>query len=34
MRELGATDYLRKPLDIPEFLRVIDGILDAVQPAV
>ena len=34
MRELGATDYLSKPLDVPEFLRVIDGILDAVKPAV
>ena len=32
MHELGATDYLSKPLDIQNFLNVIDGILDAVQP--
>jgi CheY-like chemotaxis protein len=32
MHELGAADYLSKPLDIQNFLNVIDGILDAVQP--
>jgi hypothetical protein len=24
--------YLTKPLDVLEFLRVVDGILDAAQP--
>jgi signal transduction histidine kinase/ActR/RegA family two-component response regulator len=32
MRELGASDYLTKPLDIPRFLQVIDGILEPQPP--
>jgi signal transduction histidine kinase/ActR/RegA family two-component response regulator len=28
MRELGADDYLTKPLDVHRFLQVIDGIVD------
>jgi signal transduction histidine kinase/ActR/RegA family two-component response regulator len=33
MRALGAADYLTKPLDMPVFLKVVDGILDEVEPA-
>jgi CheY-like chemotaxis protein len=32
MRELGASDYLTKPLDIPRFLQVIDGIFEPQPP--
>jgi CheY-like chemotaxis protein len=28
MHELGADDYVTKPLDVTRFLRVIDGLLD------
>jgi CheY-like chemotaxis protein len=28
MRELGADDYLTKPLDVRRFLQVIDGIVE------
>jgi CheY-like chemotaxis protein len=31
MRERGAADYLTKPLDIPRFLQVLDGVIDADQ---
>jgi signal transduction histidine kinase/CheY-like chemotaxis protein len=31
MRERGAADYLTKPLDIPRFLQVLDGVIDAEQ---
>jgi signal transduction histidine kinase/CheY-like chemotaxis protein len=33
MAELGAVDYLSKPLDVAKFLSVVDGILDPVEPA-
>jgi DNA-binding response OmpR family regulator len=29
MREIGADDYVTKPLDLTRFLTVIDGLLDA-----
>jgi CheY-like chemotaxis protein len=28
MRELGAAEYLTKPLDVPRFLDDIDGIIE------
>jgi CheY-like chemotaxis protein/anti-sigma regulatory factor (Ser/Thr protein kinase) len=28
MRERGAADYLTKPLDIPRFMRVLDGVIE------
>jgi signal transduction histidine kinase/ActR/RegA family two-component response regulator len=31
MRERGAADYLTKPLDIPRFLQVLDGVVDTEQ---
>jgi CheY-like chemotaxis protein len=27
MRDRGAADYLTKPLDIPRFLRVLEGVI-------
>jgi CheY-like chemotaxis protein len=30
--EAGAAEYLTKPLDVPRFLSVIDGILVAARP--
>jgi PAS domain S-box-containing protein len=32
MRDLGAVDYLTKPLDIPRFLRVLDGVFEPAEP--
>ena len=33
LRELGAADYLTKPLDVPRFLRVLDGVFEPQDPA-
>jgi signal transduction histidine kinase/CheY-like chemotaxis protein len=32
MLEIGAADYLTKPLDVPRFLRAIEGILEPARP--
>jgi CheY-like chemotaxis protein len=32
MLELGADDYMTKPLDVPKFLALLDGILAEVEP--
>jgi signal transduction histidine kinase/CheY-like chemotaxis protein len=32
MRECGAADYLTKPLDIPRFMQVIDGMIEPADP--
>ncbi|MGH2967748.1 MAG: response regulator, partial [Solirubrobacteraceae bacterium] len=31
--EIGAADYLTKPLDVPRFLKVVDDILERAQTA-
>jgi CheY-like chemotaxis protein len=33
MIELGAADYLTKPLEVPRFLEVVDGLLGAEERA-
>jgi CheY-like chemotaxis protein len=33
MREIGAADYLAKPLDLSRFLQVLDRILEREEPA-
>jgi signal transduction histidine kinase/CheY-like chemotaxis protein len=33
MLDLGAAEYVTKPLDIPRFLEIVDRILETVEPA-